>query len=66
MRPTLSDNASIEQVFGTVQKLCREQNLTPYDALYVELALRMKCPLATGPTSEERRARHEYQMPLKS
>lgn len=46
LRPTF-DNASVEQVFGAVQKLCREQHLTPYDALYVELALRVKCPLAT-------------------
>lgn len=46
LRPTF-DNASVDQVFGVIQKLCREQNLTPYDALYVELGLRRKCPLAT-------------------
>ena len=41
------DYASAEQVNGPVQKLCRDHGLTPYDALYVELAIRMKCPLAT-------------------
>jgi predicted nucleic acid-binding protein len=46
LRPTV-DHASIEQVFGTVQMLCRDHGLTPYDALYVELARRTNCPLAT-------------------
>lgn len=55
LRPTF-DNASVEQVFGVVQKLCREQNLTPYDALYVELALRVKCPLATLDQSQRNAA----------
>ena len=41
------DYASLEQVNGPVQKLCRDHGLTPYDALYVELAMRAKCPLAT-------------------
>ena len=41
------DYASVEQVNGPVQRLCRDHGLTPYDALYVELAMRMKCPLAT-------------------
>ena len=41
------DYASIEQVNGPVQTLCRDHGLTPYDALYVELAIRTKCPLAT-------------------
>lgn len=41
------DYASPEQVNGPIQKFCRDHGLTPYDALYVELALRMKCPLAT-------------------
>ena len=55
LRPTF-DNASVEQVFGAVQNLCREQNLTPYDALYVELAIRMKCPLATLDQSQRNAA----------
>ena len=46
MNPTF-DHASAEQVYGPVQKLCRDYGLTPYDALYIELALRMKCALAT-------------------
>lgn len=41
------DNASFEQVAGPVQLICREGRLTPYDALYVELALRPGCALAT-------------------
>ena len=41
------DSASAEQVFGPVQALCRAHRLTPYDALYVELAMRTQSPLAT-------------------
>jgi predicted nucleic acid-binding protein len=43
----LLDFASFEQVCGVVQKLSREHRLTPYDALYLELALRSGCRLAT-------------------
>ncbi|MGA7236932.1 MAG: type II toxin-antitoxin system VapC family toxin [Bryobacteraceae bacterium] len=46
LRPTL-DNASLDQVIGPVQKLCRDHRLAPYDALYVDLAMRKKCPFAT-------------------
>jgi predicted nucleic acid-binding protein len=52
LQPTV-DHASTEQVFGTVQALCRDHGLTPYDALYVELAWRMKCPLATLDQSQK-------------
>ena len=41
------DSASPEQVFGPVQALCRAHRLTPYDALYVELAMRTQSALAT-------------------
>ena len=41
------DHAGLEQVVGEVQTICRDHRLTPYDALYVELALRTGCPLAT-------------------
>jgi len=41
------DSASPEQVFGTIQALCRAHRLTPYDALYVELAMRTQSSLAT-------------------
>jgi predicted nucleic acid-binding protein len=41
------DFASLEQVAGPVQIICRDHRLTPYDALYVELAQRSGCPLAT-------------------
>ena len=55
LRPSF-DNVSVEQVFGAVQTLSREQSLTPYDALYVELALRVKCPLATLDQSQRNAA----------
>jgi predicted nucleic acid-binding protein len=41
------DHESFEQVSGPVQALCRDHRLTPYDALYIELAMRLQCPLAT-------------------
>ena len=41
------DHVTLEEVTGTVQRLCRDHRLTPYDALYIELAMRMRCPLAT-------------------
>ena len=46
LNPTV-DYVSLEQVAGPVQIICRDHRLTPYDALYVELALRSGCPLAT-------------------
>jgi len=52
LKPTI-DHASLEQVFGTVQMLCRDHGLTPYDALYVELAQRSKWPLATLDQSQK-------------
>ncbi len=41
------DFASLQQVEGPIQAICREHALTPYDALYIELALRSGFPLAT-------------------
>jgi predicted nucleic acid-binding protein len=46
LRPTL-DDASMERVFQDIQTLCRRHDLTPYDALYVELAMRSGGSLAT-------------------
>ena len=46
LNPAL-DFASLEQVAGPVQIICRDHRLTPYDALYIELAQRSGCPLAT-------------------
>jgi predicted nucleic acid-binding protein len=46
LNPTL-DYASLEQVAGPVQMICRDHRLAPYDALYIELAIRSGCPLAT-------------------
>jgi predicted nucleic acid-binding protein len=46
LEPTL-DYASFENVCGSLQTICRDYRLTPYDALYIELALRTDSPLAT-------------------
>jgi predicted nucleic acid-binding protein len=46
LNPVL-DYATLEQVAGSVQIICRAHLLTPYDALYIELAQRSGCPLAT-------------------
>jgi len=46
LRPTL-DDASLERVFQDNQAVCRRYGLAAYDALYVELAMRSKSPLAT-------------------
>lgn len=51
------DSASPEQVFGPVQALCRAHRLTPYDALYVELAMRTQSPLATLDQPQKEAAR---------
>lgn len=50
------DHASLEQVAGPVQIICRDHRLTPYDALYVELALRSGFPLATLDQSQRQAA----------
>jgi predicted nucleic acid-binding protein len=50
------DHATLEQVYGPIQALCRDHKLTPYDALYVELAWRNKCPLATLDQFQKRAA----------
>lgn len=46
LRPVI-DHLSLEHVAGPVQAICRDHHLTPYDALYVELAQRSDYPLAT-------------------
>lgn len=51
------DYASLEQVCGLVQTISRDHRLTPYDALYLELALRLGCPLATLGQSQHDAAR---------
>lgn len=50
------DYASMEQVNGPVQTLCRDHGLTPYDALYIELAMRTKCSLATQDQAQRKAA----------
>jgi predicted nucleic acid-binding protein len=56
LRPSL-DSASLDQVLGPIQTVCRAYHLTPYDALYVELAMRSQCPLATLDQSQKPAAR---------
>lgn len=41
------DYASLDQIYGQVQTISRHHRLTPYDALYIELAMRKGYPLAT-------------------
>jgi predicted nucleic acid-binding protein len=41
------DCPTLEQVAGPVQIICRDHRLTPYDAIYIELAQRSGWPLAT-------------------
>jgi predicted nucleic acid-binding protein len=55
LRPVY-DHASAEGVNGPVQKLCRDHGLTPYDALYIELAIRKGCPLATQDQNQKEAA----------
>ena len=47
------DHTSLEAVCGPVQAICRDHHLTPYDALYVELAMRSGWPLATLDQSQK-------------
>jgi predicted nucleic acid-binding protein len=56
LRPTF-DHLSLDEVIGPVQRLCREHGLAPYDALYVELAMRTQSPLATLDQSQQDAAR---------
>jgi predicted nucleic acid-binding protein len=51
LRPKL-DDASLERVIQDVQTICRQHALPPYDALYVELAMRSGSPLATLDTNQ--------------
>ena len=41
------DNTGAERAFDSLLPLCRTHQLTSYDALYLELALRRQLPLAT-------------------
>jgi predicted nucleic acid-binding protein len=56
LQPSL-DWVSLDQIWGEVQALCRNSALTPYDALYVELAMRARCPLATLDQSQKAAAK---------
>jgi len=39
---------SAANVFEETQSLCRKHSLTAYDAAYLEIALRSRCPMATA------------------
>ena len=56
LRPVV-DHASLEQIFGRVQSLCRRHGLTPYYAVHVELAQPTGCPLATLDEGQKRAAK---------
>ena len=45
--PVNIDMTTAEQALRVTLALAREFRLTPYDAAYLELALRLDCPLAT-------------------
>jgi predicted nucleic acid-binding protein len=45
--PVDVDEASAATVFVSTQVLCRKHGLTPYDAAYLEIAIRFGYPLAT-------------------
>ncbi len=42
------DSETDHHAWGATQALSREEGLTPYDAAYLELALRRQLPLASG------------------
>ena len=46
--PITIDSETDHLAWGATQTLSREEGLTPYDAAYLELALRRQVPLATG------------------
>lgn len=46
--PIVVDTETDQQAWGATLKLAREEGLTPYDAAYLELALRRELPLASG------------------
>ena len=46
LRPEI-DNVTLDHVSGQIQTICRDHRLTPYDAIYIDLALRRDCLLAT-------------------
>lgn len=45
--PIETDSETDARAWQETQKLARQHDLTMYDAAYLELALRLKCPLAT-------------------
>jgi len=45
--PILVDEESAYRLFDEVLALAREQNLSSYDAAYLEVAMRQGCPLTT-------------------
>ena len=56
--PIAVDVAQTESIFGDVLPVARQQNLTAYDAAYLQLALREALPLATLDDQLRRAARN--------
>jgi predicted nucleic acid-binding protein len=56
LRPAI-DHVPFERITGSVQDLCRRHGLSPYDAIYVELAMREQVPLATLDQAQREAAR---------
>ena len=56
LNPVL-DHVSLEHVAGPLQNICSDHRLTSYDALYIELAMRSGCPLATLDQPQRQAAR---------
>lgn len=46
--PIVIDEETDSHAWGATRVLSREEGLTPYDAAYLELALRLNRPLASG------------------
>jgi len=51
------DQAPLEHIFGPIRLLARQQNLSAYDAAYLELAMREGLPLATRDAQLRKAAR---------
>lgn len=59
----LVDDETDHHAWGETRRLSREEGLTPYDAAYLELALRRGVPLASGDTDLiEAARRHDVEV----
>jgi len=56
--PITVDSVRVARVFGEILSVARQEQLTEYDAAYLELALREALPLATLDQELRRAAQH--------